>query len=83
MHSIEKIIKVNNQNIFGYSQSEALVCMERCPNNTFPIYWLPKKHLMQDNSEQIFKLLQIIRVNGNIYFYCIMVIVLLANKDFR
>ena len=43
MHSIEKIIKVNNQNIFGYSQSEALVCMERCPNNTFPIYWLPKK----------------------------------------
>ena len=23
---------------------------------------------MQDNSEQIFKLLQIIRVNGNIYF---------------
>lgn len=43
MHSIEKIIKVNDQNIFGYSQSEALVCMERCPNNTFPIYWLPKK----------------------------------------
>lgn len=25
---------------FGYKQSEALVCMERCPNNTFPIYWL-------------------------------------------
>lgn len=43
MHSIEKNIKVNAQNIFGYSQSEALVCMERCPNNTFPIYWLPKK----------------------------------------
>ena len=43
MHSIEKIIKVNDQNIFGYTQSEALVCMERCPNNTFPIYWLPKK----------------------------------------
>lgn len=43
MHSIEKIIKVNKKNEFGYSQSEALVCMERCPNNTFPIYWLPKK----------------------------------------
>lgn len=27
---------------FGYQQSEALVCMERCPNNTFPIYWLTK-----------------------------------------
>ena len=26
----------------GYKQSEALVCMERCPNNTFPIYWLTK-----------------------------------------
>ena len=43
MRSIEEIIKVNDQNIFGYGQSEALVCMERCPNNTFPIYWLPKK----------------------------------------
>lgn len=27
---------------FGYGQSEALVCMERCPNNTFPIYWYTK-----------------------------------------
>ena len=27
---------------FGYKQSEGLVCMERCPNNTFPIYWLTK-----------------------------------------
>lgn len=26
---------------FGYQHSEALVCMERSPNNTFPIYWLP------------------------------------------
>lgn len=25
---------------FGYKKSEALICMERCPNNTFPIYWL-------------------------------------------
>lgn len=28
---------------FGYGQSEGLVCMERCPNNTFPIYWLLKE----------------------------------------
>lgn len=27
---------------FGYQQSEALLSMERCPNNTFPIYWLTK-----------------------------------------
>ena len=23
----------------GYGQTEGLICMERCPNNTFPIYW--------------------------------------------
>lgn len=28
---------------FGYGKSEAMICMERCPNNTFPIYWLTKK----------------------------------------
>lgn len=27
---------------YGYGRSEALVCMERCPNNTFPIYWYTK-----------------------------------------
>jgi len=27
---------------FGYMQSEGLVSMLRCPNNTFPIYWLLK-----------------------------------------
>lgn len=27
---------------FGYLQSESLICMERCPNNTFPVYWLGK-----------------------------------------
>lgn len=26
---------------FGYKQSEGLISMERCPNNTFPVYWLP------------------------------------------
>lgn len=42
MSSIEAKIKVTDRCRFGYGQSEALVCMERCPNNTFPIYWLPK-----------------------------------------
>lgn len=34
--------KLKDEYKFGYGQSEALVCMERCPNNTFPIYWLTK-----------------------------------------
>lgn len=44
MKEIEKnMTKLNDKFRFGYNQSEALVCMERCPNNTFPIYWLPKR----------------------------------------
>lgn len=40
MHSIEDgLKKLKPEFRFGYGQSEALVCMERCPNNTFPIYW--------------------------------------------
>lgn len=43
MEGIEKTIKnLHPEFRFGYKQSEALVCMERCPNNTFPIYWLTK-----------------------------------------
>lgn len=42
MNSIEEQIKVKADWHFGYGQSEALVSMERCPNNTFPIYWLSK-----------------------------------------
>ena len=38
----KKIKKLNPIFHFGYNQSEALVCMERCPNNTFPIYWKMK-----------------------------------------
>ena len=30
---------------FGYMESEALVCMERTPNNTFPIFWYNKKNI--------------------------------------
>ena len=44
MTAIEQTLKgLKPQFHFGYGQSEALVCMERCPNNTFPIYWYTKK----------------------------------------
>lgn len=36
------LTKLKEEFRFGYNDSEALVCMERCPNNTFPIYWLTK-----------------------------------------
>lgn len=43
MEGIEmKLNKLKDEFRFGYKGSEALVCMERCPNNTFPIYWLQK-----------------------------------------
>lgn len=41
MHQIERgPIKVKRRFALGYKQSEGLISMERCPNNTFPIYWL-------------------------------------------
>lgn len=41
MNGIEnKLGKVKPECHFGYHQSEALISMERCPNNTFPVYWL-------------------------------------------
>ena len=43
MTKIETQIKVPESLHFGYKQSEALVCMERCPNNTFPVYWKGEK----------------------------------------
>lgn len=43
MQGIEKKInRLKPEYRFGYKQSESLVCMSRCPNNTFPIYWLGK-----------------------------------------
>lgn len=43
MQKIEsKLKKLNEDFRFGYKGSEALVSMERCPNNTFPVYWLTK-----------------------------------------
>jgi len=45
MTEIESIIKVKTGYNFGYKGSEALVTLDRTPNNTFPIYWLEKKIL--------------------------------------
>lgn len=42
MKSIESKLAVKPKFQFGYGRSEALVCMSRCPNNTFPVYWLGK-----------------------------------------
>lgn len=42
MESIESKIGVKKRFHFGYGHSEALVCMARCPNNTFPVYWYGK-----------------------------------------
>lgn len=43
MKSIEsKLSGLKPKFSFGYGQSESLVCMYRCPNNTFPVYWLGK-----------------------------------------
>lgn len=43
METIEKSIGVCDKFRLGYGASEALVKMERTPNNTFPIYWLVNK----------------------------------------
>lgn len=40
MEQIEqKISKLREEFKFGYGKCEALISLERCPNNTFPIYW--------------------------------------------
>lgn len=39
MKEIEESLSVRDDYKFGYGRSEALVCLKRCPNNTFPIYW--------------------------------------------
>lgn len=45
MNAIEsQLNKLRPEFKYGYEQSEALVCMERCPNNTFPIYWFTKNN---------------------------------------
>ena len=38
MNDIETRMKIPEGQRFGYRQSEALICLERCPNNTFPLF---------------------------------------------
>ncbi len=40
---IEDRLKVRPGFRRGYQQSEALVCMIKCPNNTFPVFWIKNK----------------------------------------
>ena len=43
MQQIEdKIESLDPMFSFGYGRSEALICLKRCPNNTFPIFWYAK-----------------------------------------
>lgn len=43
MDGIESRLKVRPLDRRGFGQSEALVSMARCPNNTFPMYWVRAK----------------------------------------
>lgn len=45
MTNIEQQFNVKDAFRFGYHNSEALICMERCPNNTFPFFWKPYKKI--------------------------------------
>lgn len=39
MQALEDDFKFSVENRFGYQKSEALITLERTPNNTFPIFW--------------------------------------------
>lgn len=39
MNEIETSIKIKKKYRLGYGHSEALIKLERTPNNTFPVYW--------------------------------------------
>ncbi len=43
MQSIEKKLNVSCDFQFGYKQSEALISLNRTPNNTFPVFWMENK----------------------------------------
>lgn len=44
MQSIEEKIRIDKKYCCGYGASEALVTMQRTPNNTFPLFWA-KSHV--------------------------------------
>lgn len=45
MKKISRKLKVDDNNLLGYEQTEALVSMIRTPNNTFPVYWIESKKI--------------------------------------
>lgn len=45
MKEIEDDIQVSDDFRFGYGASEALITMNRTPNNTFPVFWLERSQL--------------------------------------
>jgi len=45
MENVETRINVPQKYCFGFKKSEALIAInQRAPNNTFPIFWWPRKH---------------------------------------
>ena len=39
MKRISRTVKAKKDCYFGYNSTESLICMERCPNNTFPVFY--------------------------------------------
>lgn len=44
MNSIETRFNIDNDFMLGYGKSEALIKLNRTPNNTFPVYWDESKN---------------------------------------
>lgn len=44
MQQIEDKLHVSKDFRFGYGGSESLICLKRCPNNTFPIFWHDRRY---------------------------------------
>jgi hypoxanthine phosphoribosyltransferase len=55
MEEIEEYLNVDDDYKFGYKRSEALVKMERTPNNTFPVFWLESQLENGNTYKPLFK----------------------------
>ncbi|MCB0337828.1 MAG: hypothetical protein KDD62_16035, partial [Bdellovibrionales bacterium] len=44
MDSIGRLMGVQKDQRLGYGGAEALVALDRTPNNTFPLYWMQKRN---------------------------------------
>lgn len=44
MQQIESRLHISQNFSLGYGSSEALICLKRCPNNTFPIFWYDSRY---------------------------------------